>query len=200
MRLFLSPLQSSNLPHNNDLILKSLITDLPTKINALQQDLTQQFFDTKSIVFSFWTTTLDVVEVALRQIGCQYVRFDGKVTASKRRDVLDAFKNDPNVKVLLLSISCGAVGLSLTATSRAYLMEPHWNPTAEEQALARIHRMGQNKEPTTIRFIMRNSFEEHIVEVQNKKKDFDTLLLSSESTTSIEVAAGLKLVHITSPS
>lgn len=120
-----SPLQLFVLLYDNDLVLHSSDTDLPSKIKALQQDLTQQSFDTKSIVFSFWKTTLDVVEVALRRISCQYVYFDGRVTASKRRDVLDAFKSDPNVKVLLLSISCGAVGLNLTAASRAYIMEPH---------------------------------------------------------------------------
>jgi SWI/SNF-related matrix-associated actin-dependent regulator of chromatin subfamily A3 len=183
-----SALQSCVLPSDDMAIPQALDSELPTKLKALQDDLKQQHYDTKSIVFSFWTTTFDVVEIALKQIGCQYVRYDGRVTAKKRAAVLKAFRNDPKIKVLLLSISCGAVGLNLTVASRAYLMEPHWNPTVEEQALARIHRMGQTKEVTTIRFIMRDSFEEHVVEVQNKKKDFATLLLSKQQTSEENLA------------
>jgi SNF2 family DNA or RNA helicase len=59
-----------------------------------------------------------------------------------------------------MTISCAAVGLDITAASRAYIMEPQWNPTVEEQALARVHRMGQTKEVTTIRFVMADTFEE----------------------------------------
>jgi SNF2 family DNA or RNA helicase len=79
---------------------------------------------------------------------------------------------------MLLTLSCGAVGLTLTEASRAYLMEPHWNPTIEEQALARIHRIGQLKEVTTIRFYIRDSFEETVMEVQEKKRNLAGVLLS----------------------
>jgi SNF2 family DNA or RNA helicase len=143
--------------------------ELPTKMRALQGDLKRHGGE-KSIVFSFWTTTLDVVEIALQQIRCRYVRYDGRTTSKKRITVLEEFEKDVGIKVLFLSISCGAVGLNLIVASRAYLMEPHWNPTVEEQALARIHRMGQTREATTIRYIMQDSFEEHITRVQDRKK------------------------------
>ncbi|KAI9791133.1 MAG: hypothetical protein M1816_004364 [Peltula sp. TS41687] len=121
---------------------------LPTKIKALISDL-QNLDETKSIVFSIWTSTLDLVEVALKNLKgskLSYVRYDGQVSAKKRVEALDLFQKDAAVNVLLLSITCGALGLNLAAASRAYIMEPHWNPTVEEQALARIHRMGQTKE------------------------------------------------------
>ncbi|KAI1522278.1 HepA Superfamily II DNA RNA helicase SNF2 family [Pyrenophora tritici-repentis] len=79
-----------------------------------------------------------------------------------------------------MTISCSAVGLDITAASRAYILEPQWNPTVEEQALARVHRMGQTKPVTTIRFVMENTFEERVVETQERKRRLAELLLSSE--------------------
>ncbi|EAQ87139.1 hypothetical protein CHGG_03758 [Chaetomium globosum CBS 148.51] len=73
--------------------------------------------------------------------------------------------------------------LTLTVASRAYLMEPHWNPTLEEQALARIHRIGQMREVTTVRFYIRDSFEERVIELQNAKKDLARVLLSPHDGT-----------------
>ena len=148
----------------------------PTKIKALQADL--QNGEEKSIVFSYWTSTLDAIQDALELTNIKCVRLDGKISQSNRISALNIFESDPSVRVLLASISCGAVGLTLTAASRAYLFEPHWNPSMEEQALARIYRMGQTKEVTTIRYIMRQSYEEHVVRVQDRKKHLVDLLLS----------------------
>lgn len=79
-----------------------------------------------SIVFSTWRLTLDVIESGLNQHNIACVRFDGKVPQTRRQVVLNRFKTEPNVRVMLLTLSCGAVGLTLTEASRAYLMEPHW--------------------------------------------------------------------------
>lgn len=152
---------------------------LPAKVKALLSDLSDLPFGTKSIVFSTWRMTLDIVEAGLAGAGIQSVRFDGKVPQAQRQPILRRFKKDPNVKVLLLTLQCGAVGLTLTEASRAYLMEPHWNPTVEEQALARIHRIGQTLEVTTVRFYIRDSFEEKIMETQDSKKNLAGILLAS---------------------
>ncbi|KAF2273459.1 uncharacterized protein EI97DRAFT_452386 [Westerdykella ornata] len=174
--------------------------ELPSKVRALIADLKSLAPDIKSIVFSTWRLTLDLVETGLAQPDARirYVRFDGKVPQAQRQSVLDQFKSDPNIRVMLLTLSCGAVGrksapdtqicrleanlccdrLTLTEASRAYLMEPHWNPTIEDQALARIHRIGQTREVTTIRFYIRDSFEERVREVQESKKNLAGVLLS----------------------
>ncbi|KAI8950617.1 SNF2 family N-terminal domain-containing protein [Xylaria longipes] len=154
---------------------------LPSKVTALVTDLSYQPADIKSIVFSTWRMTLDVVEQGLKQAGIGYLRFDGKVLQKYRKGIIDGFRRDPAVKVLLLTLTCGAVGLTLIEASRAYLMEPHWNPTLEEQALARVHRLGQKKEVTTIRFYMRDTFEERVMELQKKKEDLAGLLLDSQA-------------------
>ncbi|KAI0971986.1 SNF2 family N-terminal domain-containing protein [Xylaria arbuscula] len=157
----------------------SLSLRLSSKVEALVTDLMRLPKDTKCVVFSTWRLTLDLVKVGLDQNSIGSVRFDGKVPQNERGAVINRFRTDPDARVMLLTLSCGAVGLTLTTASRAYLMEPHWNPTLEEQALARIHRLGQTKEVTTVRFFMRDSFEEEVMKVQDSKKQLASVLLSS---------------------
>jgi len=163
---------------------------LPTKIDALLMLLESLDSSTKSIVFSSWTSTLDLVEIGLKKASITWVRFDGRLSQKERQVSLHRFQNDPDIRVMLLTLSCGAVGLNLTAASRAYLMEPHWNPILEEQALARIHRLGQTKKVTTVRFYMKNSFEEHVMTVQGAKKDLADLLFSPSQGPQGDVNSG----------
>ncbi|KAI0470248.1 hypothetical protein F4859DRAFT_486125 [Xylaria cf. heliscus] len=156
----------------------SLSSRLSSKVEALITDLKCLPKDTKCVVFSTWRLTLDLVKLGLDQSSIGSIRFDGKVPQNERGAVVDKFRTDPEIRVMLLTLSCGAVGLTLTTASRAYLMEPHWNPTLEEQALARIHRLGQTKEVTTVRFFMRDSFEEQVIKVQGSKKQLANILLS----------------------
>ncbi|KAL7948125.1 P-loop containing nucleoside triphosphate hydrolase protein [Trichoderma barbatum] len=153
-------------------------TGLPSKVKALVADIKSLPPDVKCVVFSTWRLTLDIVKAGLDQASLDSIRFDGKVPQKDRQSVIEKFKTDPSVRVMLLTLSCGAVGLTLTVASRAYLMEPHWNPTLEEQALARIHRIGQTQEVTTVRFYMRDSFEEQVMELQESKKNLAGVLLS----------------------
>ncbi|KAL6830835.1 SNF2 family N-terminal domain-containing protein [Trichoderma sp. SZMC 28015] len=153
------------------LTINQLSDGLPTKISMLISDLQSQPHDVKCVVFSSWRTTLEIIEVGLKHACIPCLRFDGKVAQKDRHAVIERFRKDPTIRVLLVTLSCGAVGLTLTEASRAYLMEPHWNPTLEDQALARIHRIGQMKEVNTIRFIVRDSFEERVVELQKSKTD-----------------------------
>ncbi|KAL1798026.1 hypothetical protein ACET3X_004632 [Alternaria dauci] len=154
---------------------------LPTKVNALVADLLKQKPDTKSIVFTFWSSTLNLIERGLSRASITFTRYDGNTTPTNRSAALNNFRRDPSISVILMTISCAAVGLNITAATRAYIMEPQWNPTVEEQALARVHRMGQTKEVTTIRFVMADTFEERVLETQQRKRDLAELLLSTES-------------------
>ncbi|PFH57629.1 hypothetical protein XA68_14768 [Ophiocordyceps unilateralis] len=135
---------------------------LPSKVAALVEDIKNISSDLKCVVFSSWRLTLDIVAAGLEQAGIRSIRFDGKVPQKGRQTVVDRFRNDADVQVMLLTLNCGAAGLTLTVASRAYLIEPHWNPSLEEQALARIHRLGQTREVTTIRFFIRDSIEEEL--------------------------------------
>ncbi|OAL43119.1 hypothetical protein IQ07DRAFT_593302 [Pyrenochaeta sp. DS3sAY3a] len=138
----------------------------------------------KHVVFSSWTSSLDMVERGLRSDPnhiIQSVRIDGKVPASKRNCGVQQLRDDPDTRVMLITIGCGACGLDLTAASRLHLLEPQWNPSLEDQALARVHRLGQTRPVTTIRYVMENSFEEHILKVQDRKKLLTNTLLSKNS-------------------
>ncbi|KAF1990979.1 hypothetical protein K402DRAFT_323601, partial [Aulographum hederae CBS 113979] len=152
-----------------------------------------------SLVFSFWTSTLNIVGTALSRAGIEYTRIDGQMSQKNRIIALQKLRTDDSTKVLLLSLSCGAVGLNLTAASRVYLMEPHWNPSIEEQALARVHRIGQTKPVTTVRFIMRDTYEEHVVKVQDRKKNLTSLLLFSKKESEATVAHNRIHVSISEP-
>ena len=114
----------------------------------------------RSVVLSFWTTTLNMVQYALDQAQIRYVRIDGTVTPAKREAAMQDLRDIDAVRVLLITVSCGGVGLDLTAASRVHLLEPQWNPAIEDQALARVHRMGQQRPVVAIRYMMKDSIEE----------------------------------------
>ncbi|CAD6444727.1 af1a38af-3046-4fa3-bfae-7c9db5c40625 [Sclerotinia trifoliorum] len=116
---------------------------------------------------SYWTFTLDLIEYAIR-----------------------SFQTTNHVRVILVSITCGGVGLELTAASRAYLMEPQWNPQMEEQALCRVYRLGQKKDVTTIRYRILDSFEENVVTIQDWKKELANLTFSNAKLSEKDVEAG----------
>jgi SNF2 family DNA or RNA helicase len=123
----------------------------------------------KCVVFSEWTTHLDLIERALTDYGHTFVRIDGKMSLPKRRKVLDALNTDDNVTILLASIKAAGQGLNLTSASRVFIMEPLWNPAAEVQAVDRVHRIGQKREVIITRYRMEKSIEQKIGELQQKK-------------------------------
>jgi SNF2 family DNA or RNA helicase len=79
-------------------------------------------------------------------------------------------REDPSVRVMLVSIGAGGLGLNLTTANKVYMMEPQFNPAAEAQAVDRVHRLGQDREVVIKRFIMEKSFEEKMLDLQSKKK------------------------------
>ncbi|KAI4736750.1 hypothetical protein E4T50_12745 [Aureobasidium sp. EXF-12298] len=123
----------------------------------------------RSVVFSGWTSYLDLIELALLEHGIGFLRLDGKLSVSARTAVLDRFKSDATITVCLVSIKAGGQGLNFTAASNVFMMEPQFNPGVEMQAIDRVHRLGQKRNVHIRRFIMANSFEEKIVELQQKK-------------------------------
>ncbi|KAK6850014.1 SNF2 family N-terminal domain-containing protein [Apiospora arundinis] len=174
-------------PCRTPIIRPSAQLDHPCKLTALINDLLECSSDTKSIVFSGWNLTLDMANEGLTAAGLRCVQVDGRVKSKERTKLFEKFQLSHDVQVLLLSLSCGAVGLTLTAASRVYLMEPQWNPALEEQALARIHRIGQMQPVTTIRFVVEKTIEEYILTVQDGKKDLIAALLSPSTSTGVSI-------------
>ncbi|KAF2135855.1 uncharacterized protein K452DRAFT_280884 [Aplosporella prunicola CBS 121167] len=178
-----------------------------TKVKALIHDLLESRAwneahpdepPIKSVVFSGWTSYLDLISIALEDEHFTYTRLDGTMSRKKRKDALDAFRDDTTVQIMLISIAAGGLGLNLTSGSRAYVMEPQYNPAAEAQAVDRVHRLGQKREVTITRFIMENSFEEKMLELQEKKKDLADLSMNRNAKLDREEAARKRLEDLRS--
>jgi SWI/SNF-related matrix-associated actin-dependent regulator of chromatin subfamily A3 len=135
---------------------------------ALARDSTE-----KHVVFSQFTGFLDVVGNALRHSGISFCRLDGKTPAAKRNTMLCAFADESDVtgpRVFLVSLKAGGVGLNLTAANHAHLLDPYWNPAVEEQAADRVHRLGQTREVSIHRYVVKNSIEERMLLMQEEKR------------------------------
>lgn len=132
--------------------------------------MSQDSEDDKCVVFSYWTATLYLIQNAFENANVSCCRYDGSLTRTKRDSVLRAFANDVHIKVILISVSCGGQGLAVTVANHAILFEPQWNPMPEEQALSRVHRIGQVKPVYLVRLVVQRSFEENIVSLQERKR------------------------------
>jgi len=125
---------------------------------------------TKTILFSQWTSFLDIVEKQLGEQGYKYTRIDGKMPAARRDEALKALDSDPDCTIMLASLGVCAVGLNLVAANQVILMDSWWAPAIEDQAIDRVHRLGQKKETTVFRLVMEDSIEERTLEIQAEKR------------------------------
>ncbi|KAI9289338.1 SNF2 family N-terminal domain-containing protein [Umbelopsis sp. AD052] len=146
-----------------------------SKLDALLRHLRQTLGEKtstgepiKSVVFSQFTTFLDLIEVALTIEGMPFTRLDGTQSQLQREKALKEFR-EGDITVMLISLRAGGVGLNLTCASKVYMMDPWWNFATEAQAIDRVHRLGQKQEVTVKRFIMRSTVEEKILAIQERK-------------------------------
>ncbi|KAL4919388.1 SNF2 family N-terminal domain-containing protein [Aspergillus aurantiobrunneus] len=123
----------------------------------------------KSIVFSQFTSMLQLVEWRLRRAGFNTVMLDGTMTPAQRQNSIDYFMNNVNVEVFLVSLKAGGVALNLTEASRVFIVDPWWNPAAEWQSADRCHRIGQRRPCVITRLCIEDSVESRIVMLQEKK-------------------------------
>lgn len=129
----------------------------------------------KVLVFSQFTSMMNIMEKDFKEKGIKYLRLDG--STQNRQQLVDQFNSDETVKVFLISLKAGGVGLNLTAASSVFIYDPWWNPMAEKQAIDRAHRIGQERSVNVYKFITRNSIEEKILSLQETKGNlFDNLI------------------------
>ena len=135
-----------------------------------------------SVVFSQWTTMLDLVEIELRRRKVGYSRLDGSMKRADRTNAIVSFQTDPETVVMLVSIKAGGVGyvfftdctdcrLNLTAASHVFVFEPAWNPAIEQQAIDRVHRLTQKIDVIVYKITIKDSVEERILDLQEKKRE-----------------------------
>lgn len=133
---------------------------------------------TKSVVFSQWTSMLDLLEGMLERHGIGCARLDGTMRREDRTDAMERLKSDRKTEVLLVSLRAGGVGLNLVTASRCYLVDPYWNPAVEAQAIDRVHRMGQTRNVVATRYIVKDSIEETMLKIQERKRELANMSLS----------------------
>lgn len=131
--------------------------------------------DHKAIVFSQWTSLLDLVEPQLEAAGIRFTRLDG--STKDRGAVVTEFQDASGPPVLLASLKAGGTGLNLTAADHVFLLDPWWNPAAEDQAADRAHRIGQERPVIVYRMVARDTVEERILALQERKRELADVAL-----------------------
>ncbi|KAI9743020.1 MAG: hypothetical protein M1818_003315 [Claussenomyces sp. TS43310] len=149
--------------------LASIITS--TKITQLLQILAKEATEHKFIVFSQFTSMLDLIEPFFQRDGYKYTRYDGSMKNDLREESLSRLRNDAGCRVLLCSLKCGSLGLNLTAATRVVILEPFWNPFVEEQAIDRVHRLTQKTDVIVYKITVKDTVEQRILELQERKRE-----------------------------
>ncbi|QMW26577.1 hypothetical protein G4B84_001822 [Aspergillus flavus NRRL3357] len=140
-----------------------------SKMRALISDVQRDIRTTKSIIFSCWTRTLDLIAKHLKASRIEFERIDGKTSTSQRQKILDRFDGTRTVPVLIMTTGTGAFGLNLQSVNRVFIVEPQWNPSVESQAIARAIRLGQEQQVLVTRYRVENSIEEAMCSQQTHK-------------------------------
>ena len=133
----------------------------------------------KALVFSQFTSFLAIVRERLDQEQLVYEYLDGRTR--NRAERVERFQTDPACGIFLISLKAGGLGLNLTAAEYVYLLDPWWNPAVEAQAIDRSHRIGQTQHVFAYRLICRDTVEEKILELQQRKRDLADAILNADN-------------------
>ena len=156
--------------------------DVSAKADLLMQEIEENTGHHKTLVFSQFTTMLRLIDKKMQAHNIATLYLDGKTPAKKRKEMVDSFQNDANSpRVFLISLKAGGVGLNLTAADYVYLIDPWWNPAVEQQAIDRTHRIGQTNKVFAYKMICKDSIEEKILLLQQKKKSLAANLIGEET-------------------
>ncbi|KAI8089312.1 SNF2 family N-terminal domain-containing protein [Halteromyces radiatus] len=143
-----------------------------TKINKMLEILEetrQHYPNEKTIIFSQFSSMLDLMEKPLQGLGFKFCRYDGSMANHAREKSLHVLRTDPECRVMLISLKCGSLGLNLTAANRVILMDIWWNPAVEDQAIDRVHRIGQKLPVYVTRLLIDRTIEQKIIKLQEHK-------------------------------
>jgi superfamily II DNA or RNA helicase len=133
----------------------------------------------KVLVFSQFTSFLAIVRQRLEAEGLTYEYLDGRTR--NRQERVDRFQTDPDCPIFLISLKAGGLGLNLTAAEYVYLLDPWWNPAVEAQAIDRSHRIGQTRNVFAYRLIARDTVEQKILDLQQKKRELADAILDADN-------------------
>jgi hypothetical protein len=151
------------------------------KLEELIREIEENTGHHKALVFSQFTSMLQLIRAALEERGIPYLYLDGSMAAEERKRAVVQFQEEEDTRIFLISLKAGGVGLTLTAADYVYLVDPWWNPAVEQQAIDRSHRIGQEKKVFAYRMICRDTVEEKILQLQERKKSMASDLIADET-------------------
>jgi superfamily II DNA or RNA helicase len=140
------------------------------KLDELAREITENIGDHKALIFSQFLGMLALIRERLKELDVKFEYFDGSTSAQERERAIQSFQNDDTCRVFLISLKAGGVGLNLTAADYVYIVDPWWNPAVEQQAIDRTHRIGQTKNIFAYRMICKDTIEDKILQLQEKKR------------------------------
>ena len=146
---------------------------VPRVVEAVEEDH-------KTLVFSQFTSFLTIVRARLDERGLPYEYLDGRTR--DRESKVERFQNDPACRLFLISLKAGGLGLNLTAAEYVFLLDPWWNPAVEAQAIDRAHRIGQARHVFAYRLIARDTVEERVLELQQRKRSLADAILTADNS------------------
>lgn len=153
--------------------------DSSAKIDTLMAQIEEKSPEHKILVFSQFVSMLDLIKKGLDQRNIGYAYLTGKTR--NRGQVVEAFQSDLQTRVFLISLKAGGTGLNLTAADYVYLVDPWWNPAVENQAIDRVHRIGQEKHVMAVRLVCSDTIEEKMMKLQDTKKSLFQELIHQDS-------------------
>lgn len=136
----------------------------------------------KILLFSSYTSMFEIIEEQLKKLEINYLKLTGQTKVGERIKLVDEFNTNKNIKVFLISLKAGGTGLNLTGADMVIHYDPWWNLSAENQATDRTYRIGQKKNVQVYKLITKNSIEEKIYELQQKKAKLIDNMLSTDAT------------------
>lgn len=140
------------------------------KVEELVREVQENTGIHKLLVFSQFTEMLQIIKEKFNEAGITHCYLDGSTPLAKRKEQVTKFQEDVEVKAFLISLKAGGVGLNLTVADYVYLVDPWWNPAAEQQAIDRAHRIGQTRKVFAYKMICKDTVEEKILQLQERKK------------------------------
>jgi len=165
-----------------------------SKLDRLEELLDDLFAedDRKAVLFSEWTTMLDLIEPLLKARKLDYVRLDGSVPQKKRQELIHQFQNNPSCR-LFITTNAGSTGLNLQSANTVINVDLPWNPAVLEQRIGRAHRMGQKNPVQVYLLVTEESIEERLLGTLSAKKDLALAVLDADSDVSeVDMASGME--------
>ena len=160
---------------------KKKVTDSSAKLDALLEQLDELVTENhKALIFSQFTSLLDIVRQHLDKRKITYEYLDGKTRDRQAR--VHRFQEDPNCPLFLISLKAGGHGLNLTAADYVFILDPWWNPAVEAQAVDRAYRIGQTRHVFANRLICRDTVEEKIMALQKSKRDLADAIITADNS------------------